>query len=222
MTRTSRHQTLRSDLGVAPSGESRGVVATRIVAATAAAFLLGGLTSLGQGYLPHWSAPLANSIGGWTAFTFLLAWASRVRPVPAAIVGILSFEALNEGYGVASALRGLYYSAPLSNIWSILGLLAGPFVGFAAGATRWGAARGRITGVGLLAAIFTGEGIISFLQVRDTTGWQFWTIEFVAGIGLAALTLVRNPRPRRETTAWALAIVAAAALFLLAFRVILG
>ena len=94
--------------------------------------LLGGLTSLGQTYLPDWLRSLSNSMGGWTVFAFLLVGVSGVRPRLGAVLGAVSFVTLNAAYGIVSNWRGFYYADPLHSIWTYVGLVTGPVLGVAA------------------------------------------------------------------------------------------
>ena len=94
-----------------------------------ASFLLGGVTSYAQGFLPDAFASFANSASGWTLLTALLLFWSRLRTAPAALLGAVSFVLLVLGYTVASQVRGYVYD-PL--LFSAVGVVAGPFVGVAA------------------------------------------------------------------------------------------
>jgi hypothetical protein len=155
--------------------------------------LIGGLTSVGQGVLPDWAKPLSNSAGGWTMFTFLLVWLGRARPLLAGILGIVSFELLNEAYGVVSLWRGHFYSEPFGTIWTAIGFVAGPLVGVAAALTRHGSPLWRVLGVTPLAAVLLGEGIRSLGTVADTTGSTYWIIEIVLSVVFMAAALIRVP-----------------------------
>ena len=97
----------------------------------AASFLLGGLTSFAQGFLPDAAAPFANSASGWTLLTALLvAWAARdarTRTWHAAVLGAASFVLLTLGYTVAADLRGFFYDPTL---FGEEGHVGGPRVGW--------------------------------------------------------------------------------------------
>ncbi len=92
-------------------------------------FALGFLTSCAQGFLPDAFASFANSASGWTQLTALLVCWSRLTGGPAAVLGAVSFMLLVLGYTAAPEVRGFSYS-PL--LFSVVGVLAGPFVGVAA------------------------------------------------------------------------------------------
>ena len=95
-------------------------------------FLLGGLTSYAQGFLPSALSSFANSASGWTVLTALLVYAARLRTAPSAVLGAASFVLLVLGYTAAAHLRGYVYDPVL---FSLVGVVAGPFVGVAASST---------------------------------------------------------------------------------------
>lgn len=159
--------------------------------------LLGGLTSFGQTYLPPWFNSLANSAGGWTAFAFLLVWLSRARYVLAAVLGVVSFELLNEGYGLVSGLRGYFYAAPFSSIWSLVGLVFGPVLGYAAALARYGTPIGRVLAVSVPAAVWLGEGAWALGAVSNTTSPIYWSLEIVGSVLAMAAALARTRLPLR-------------------------
>lgn len=153
-------------------------------------FVLGGLTSYAQGFLPDAFTSFANSASGWTVLTALLVYWSRARTGPAAVLGAASFVLLVLGYTVASQVRGFVYD-PL--FFSVVGLVAGPFVGVAASWLRATGVRAAL-GVALLAGIGVGEGVYGLTVVRETTSPVYWTVIGVAGLVLLAGLLVRRIR----------------------------
>ncbi len=100
------------------------------------ALLLGGLTSLGQTVLPDAVQPLANSASGWTLLTMGVLWWLRTYTWVSAALGAVCFVLLNVGYAVVSGARGFSYSPVL---WSVVGIVVGPFVGLA---VAWARQRG--------------------------------------------------------------------------------
>lgn len=172
----------------APGGQpwARGAVVL------AASFLLGGLTSFAQGFLPDAAAPFANSASGWTLLTALLvAWAARdarTRNWHAAVLGAASFVLLTLGYTVAADLRGFFYDPTL---FGVVGLVVGPFVGVAA-AWLWRAGVRAALGTAVLAGIGLGESVYGLTTVVETTGATYWVV-----IGLASLVLLGAVLARR-------------------------
>lgn len=164
--------------------------AARLGIALVLSFLLGGLTSYAQGFLPDAFASFANSASGWTVLTAALVYWSRARTGPAAVLGAASFVLLVLGYMVASQVRGLVYD-PL--LFSVVGVVAGPFVGVTASWLRATGLRAAFGGA-LLAGIGVGEGVYGLTVVGDTTSPVYWTLIGVAGLALLAGLLVRRIR----------------------------
>lgn len=154
------------------------------------ALLIGGLTSIAQQYLPDWLRSLSNSAGGWTMFSFLLVWLSRARPLLGAFLGIVAFQALNEGYGVVSLWRGFFYSEPFASNWTLIGLAAGPILGVAAALTRHGNPFWRALGVTPLSAVLLGEGFYGLQFIADTTSPVYWTLEIVLAVVFIAIAIL--------------------------------
>lgn len=173
------------------------------LAVVGASLLLGGLTSWAQGVLPSALASFANSPSGWTALTALLVAATRPSPVTGAVLGVVSFVALVLGYTVASELRGLAYDPVL---WSVVGLIAGPFVGVAAAAVVGPRAVQAALGAGALAGVLVADGIYGLTVVSSSTSPVYWTLCLVAGAALVAGTVTRF-----RTPAAAVGVVASAA-----------
>lgn len=164
--------------------------ATALFITAAGGLVVGGLTSPAQGFLPPWINSLSNSAGGWTMLSFLILWLSRARPLPAVLLGIVTFEALNEGYGIVSAWRGHFYAEPFSTVWSLIGFAAGPVLGAAAAVVRYGPPRWRALGVTPLSAVLLGEGVGAlFAQDRETPP-TYWLIEIALSVLFMALGLV--------------------------------
>ncbi|MFC8800933.1 DUF6518 family protein [Streptomyces griseoincarnatus] len=172
----------------APALISRPVIRLGIVVVLS--FLLGGLTSYAQGFLPDAFESFANSASGWTVLTALLVYWSRARTVPAAVLGAVSFVLLVLGYMVAAQVRGFVYD-PLH--FSVVGVVAGPFVGAAASWLRATGVRAAL-GTALLAGIGVGESVYGLTIIRETTSPVYWTVIGVAGLALVTVMLVRRVR----------------------------
>jgi hypothetical protein len=162
----------------------------RIALLAILSFVLGGLTSYAQGFLPDEIVSFANSSSGWTVLTALLVYWSRARTVPAAVLGATSFVLLVLGYTVASQVRGYFYD-PL--LFSVVGVAAGPFVGVAASWMRATGVRAAL-GTALLAGIGVGESVYGLTVVHESTSPVYWTAIGVAGLVLLAGMLVRRIR----------------------------
>ncbi len=151
-------------------------------------FLLGGLTSYAQSLLPESFSSLANSASGWTLITVLLIASTRVRPVPAALLGATSFVLLTLGYTVVSDLRGYTYD-PL--LFSLVGLLVGPFVGLATTWLREHDLRAALA-TATLSGIAVGEAVYGLTVVDASTSPVYWTLIGLAGLSLLAVMVTRR------------------------------
>lgn len=166
------------------------VPVVRVGIAVLVSFLVGGLTSWTQGFLPDGLRSFANSASGWTTVTALLVFWSRARTGTAAVLGAISFVLLVLGYSAVSQLRGLFYD-PL--LFSTVGFAVGPFVGVAASWLRVTDTRAALAAA-LLAGIGIGESVYGLTAIRETTSPVYWA--FIGVIALALLTglLVRRIR----------------------------
>lgn len=183
-----------------------------------ASFLLGGLTSFAQGFLPDAAAPFANSASGWTLLTALLvAWAARdprARTWHAAVLGAASFVLLVLGYTVAADVRGYVYDPTL---FGIVGLVVGPFVGVAAAWLRETGVRAAL-GTALLAGIGLGESVYGLTTVVETTGAGYWVAIGLVSLVLLAVMLGRALRGTLQVVLTTAGAAVGAAVFLLAYR----
>lgn len=171
----------------------------------AASLLLGALTSWAQGFLPEAISSFANSPSGWTILTAALVAAVRPTVGAGAVLGVLSFVSLVLGYTIATELRGLTYN-PM--FWSVVGIIAGPFIG-AASAVLVG--RHRIQsaiGAGALAGVLIADGIYGLTVVNLSTSAVYWTICITLGIAIVATTAWRLRSPTAATAAIGTAIAA--------------
>ncbi|MFI2102245.1 DUF6518 family protein [Isoptericola sp. NPDC019693] len=188
------------------------------VVVLAASFLLGGLTSYAQGFLPDAAAPFANSASGWTLLTALLvAWAARdprTRTWHAAVLGAASFVLLTLGYTVAADLRGSFYDPTL---FGVVGLVVGLFVGVAA-AWLWRTGVRSALGTALLAGIGLGESAYGLTTVVETTGATFWVVIGVVALVLLVGMLARRLRGALPVTLAVAGTAVVATAFVVAYR----
>lgn len=204
----------RPEGGTGSSGHpwQRGVVVL------VASFLLGGLTSYAQGFLPDAAAPFANSAIGWTLLTaFLVAWAARdprTRTWHAAVLGAASFVLLTLGYTVAADLRGFFYDPTL---FGVVGLVVGPFVGVAA-AWLWRTGVHSALGTALLAGIGLGESVYGLTTVVETTGATYWLVIGVVALVLLVGMLARRLRGALPVTLAVAGTAVVATAFVVAYR----
>lgn len=173
--------------------------------------VLGGLTSVGQTYLPPALSSATNSAGVWTLLAVGLVWAGRARPLLGALLGVVALEGLVEGYAMVSGWRGHFYAAPFSGLFSLVGLVAGPLVGVAAALTRHHNPVWRGLSLTPLVAVLLGEGTYGLTYLRATTSPFFWEVELVLGASVLAVSLARRPLdPATAMSAVGLSLLGAA------------
>ena len=189
---------------------------TRVVATTALALAIGGLTSWAQGGRLGAFAPVANSVSGWTIPTVLLIALTRLRPGWSALAGTGGFLGMVIGYTVASALRGLYYNPML---FGVVAVVAGPFIGVATAWLRSSDWRPHL-GSGLLAGILVGESVYGLTAIRATTGWVYWGAVGLLGLALHASTVLRRPARRVSVAAGLVLLLTVTAVFNVAYRLL--
>lgn len=163
-----------------------------VVIAVIGAALIGGLTSVGQLYLPAWINSLANSVGGWTMLSFLLVWLGRARPLLAAFLGVVVFILLTEAYSVVTEWRGFDDGDPFTSIWTVAALVAGPVLGVSAALVRHAPPLWRALGVTPLSAVLLAEGIWALNTIVDTTSPIYWTLEVVLAVVFIVAALLRT------------------------------
>lgn len=182
----------------------------------AASALLGGATSFAQTFLPETLLPFANSASGWTLLTALTVAACRARTAPSAVFGAASFVALVLGYQVVSTLRGFPSN---ETVFLIIGLIVGPFVGMAA---SWLHREGwrALLGCGALSGIAVGEGIYGLVRVSETTGWFYWTLIALVGLGLLVVTARHRMHTARSRVLALVLVLTVSAAFFFAYSAV--
>jgi hypothetical protein len=200
---------------------SRWPSAVRAVAiVVVGALVIGGATSFAQGLLPGWAASFANSAGSWTLLSFGLLWWCRARVNLSAVLGIIGFVLLLEGYAIVSTWRGFPYHLGPSNPFTLIAVVAGPFIGAAASLAR-ASTRPAVRGVAgaVPSAVLVGEGVYGLTVIADSTSPVYWSVQLIVGAALATGLALRGSSKVR-TLAWsvgALLVGAAAFYFLYAF-----
>ena len=197
VTRSRESERRRVDPVAGPKLRLRPLLAVAAVAV--ASYVLGGLTSPAQKYLPEQISSFANSSSGWTMLTFLLIWLSRLRPLWAAFGGALSFVVMVDGYRIVSEWRGYVYGAPFQDFFTFVGIVIGPVIGASAALVRYGSPTWKALAIVPLTSVLIGEGIYGLTVVGDTTSPVYWSLIIVAGIAATVIHLVTQHSGRRLT-----------------------
>ena len=160
-------------------------VALASAAVLAASLVLGGATAFAQAFLPEWFVSFANSASGWTVITAALVYGARVPWWLSAALGAVSFVLLTVGYAIVSTMRGYAYD-PL--MFSVIGVIVGPFVGVAA---CWLRVRGvrAVLGTAALAGVGIGEAAYGLTVVGETTSPVYWIVIGIIGVVLLGVML---------------------------------
>ncbi|WP_423919256.1 DUF6518 family protein [Frigoribacterium sp. 2-23] len=210
----------RSSRSPRPARRGPARIALGVAVVLLAAFVVGGLTSIGQQHLPDALGSLANSAAPWALVAVALTAALRPRWWLGALVALASLVLMNVGYGVVSTAGGFFYDGGLTSIWSILALVVGPVLGVAAVWLRSRAAIRTALATAAIATVPIGEGLHGLLRVADTTNPVYWAVEVAVGVGFV---VVMGFRLRGAPSAIALAASLAgvgATLYVLAIGMI--
>ncbi|MBF5081755.1 DUF6518 family protein [Quadrisphaera sp. INWT6] len=212
--RTAGAPSSRGDRPAPGRAARSGVAVAAVVAAGAAALLLGAATEVGQGVLPTAWGPLAGSVAAWAVIPALLAgvvvsatgWRGRRAEGLGAVSGLVATEALVAGYyGWAALVSGTPHAVASVAVWAGAGVVSGALVGACAAAVAAGSGHVRGAALGLLGALVLADGLRSVLLFpwQAAGGWLF----VVSGVLVATLL------PRRgERTAAGLVLVCSLAL----------
>jgi hypothetical protein len=171
--------------------------------AAAAGLLLGGATSFGQQHLPDGLRSFANSNSGWTLLAFVVVvvctrWSGARRWWVAAGIGLIVFHALLQGYAVVSTLRGFPDSYGPGDFYFIVATLAGPVIGLAGLWWRSPSGALRAAAAAVFAAVMIGDGVWGLLRVVETTGWLYWVLSILIGLGVLGWAVGRRLALRRD------------------------
>ncbi len=188
--------------------------------------LLGGATSFGQQYLPDGLRPFANSNSGWTLLAFVVTvvftrWRSARRWWVAAVLGLVVFHALLQGYVIVSTLRGFPDSYGPGDLYFTVATLAGPVIGLAGFAWRSASRPLRAVGVAVVAAVMIGDGVWGLLRVVESTGWLYWVLSIVIGVAMLAWVVLRRLDRLGDRILAVVLTAAGAAAFTLLFTTVL-
>jgi hypothetical protein len=168
-----------------------------IAIAAVAGLLFGGLTELGQTYLPDWLLGLTNSGAPWVLIAVGLTLLNRT-PWTAVIAGTLALAGLEIGYVTLAELRHFPSAWTTVAFWLLAAAVFGPIAGLTAHFLRSGRREPwNAVGGGLVAGIVSGEGLAAYLTVRDTTSPAYWIVQMVVGVFLLAVVV------RRSAFTWA-------------------
>lgn len=154
--------------------------------------VLGGLTSLAQGFLPDSLRSMANSPSGWTLLTVLMISIPRLGLLSAACLGAVSFVCLVLGYTFVSELRDLTYNP---EFWCAVGLVAGPAVGWSTSASFDARRLLNVLGSSLIAGIAITDAVYGLTVVADTTSAVYWWIAGAAGVAFLGFVALRRQLP---------------------------
>lgn len=189
-----------------------------LLVALAAGLAIGIATSVAQGSLPEWLAPLANSSGSWCLCAFALALLER-GPRRAALVGFASLVAMLAGYALATELRGYPVATSMFVRWGAAAVIAGPALGIGAAWLRGRDPLRAAAGVAPIAGILVGEGLYGLTVVAATTSVGYWVGELVLGLLLVVLAAIRLRTLRAIAVMLALSAVATVVFYLVYTRV---
>lgn len=205
----------RRDYPVARPGQRWLQPLLAVAGVAVASYVLGGLTSPAQKYLPEQISPFANSSSGWTSLTFLLIWLSRLHLLWAAFSGAVAFVLMVDGYRIVSEWRGYDYGEPFQDIFTFIGIVVGPVIGVSAALLRYGSPAWKALSIVPLTSVLIGEGIYGLTVVGDTTSPVYWSLIIVAGIAITVAHLVvQRPGTRLILVVSALTVAGAAAFWI--------
>jgi hypothetical protein len=169
---------------------------TAVALVAAAGLVFGGLTQLGQSYLPEWLGSLANSGAPWVLVAVGLSLVSHT-PWAACACGVTALAGMEIGYVIVAAVRGFPSAGTTVAFWLTAAVAFGPVAGLAGYFLLMRKAPWDALGAGLVAGIVSGEGLVSYLTVRDTTTPAYWIGQMILGLVLVALV------GRRTDFGWA-------------------
>ncbi|MGN7190325.1 MULTISPECIES: DUF6518 family protein [unclassified Curtobacterium] len=197
--------------------------AARVTMALAAALLVGVLTSFGQAVQAF--AVAANSAAPWFGVAVLLCLLARVRTgrvaLPLAmLLGVVLLELMHVGYWAATNLRGYPDVLSPTGFWVVVGVPAGLLAGGVAVALRVGGPVVRAGALGVVAAVFVGEGVRALHSVATAETLPGWIAQVVIGMVVLGVAVWTAPSTTARTVALVTGVVGAAGV--LAAYLLLG
>ena len=211
-----------AEVGAVARSSPRGTAnsAWVLLATVGAGLAIGIATSVGQGSLPDWMAPLANSSGAWCLGAFALALLER-DPRRAALIGFASLVAMLAGYGLATELRGYAVGTSTYVRWGAAAVIAGPALGVGAAWLRVAHPLRAAAGIAPIAGILLGEGLYGITVVAATTSVAYWIGQVAVGLVLVVLAAFRLRNGPGIALMLALSAIASA-IFYVVYTSVLG
>jgi hypothetical protein len=174
-------------------------MAARLGLAITSGLVAGGATEWAVPHLPFSIEALGNSAAPWVLVAFAVALTAE-RTREALILAVVTLLALIVGFYAVEAIRGWGVSRHQVALWVAAGVAIGPLVGVAAGWIRHAGRTRAALGAGVIGGMLAGEAIWGLTGLRFSSPADYWHVQFVVGVGLAAgLTLWRWRRHLRES-----------------------
>jgi Family of unknown function (DUF6518) len=138
-----------------------------------AGFVLGVVTSLGQGIADGEWNTLVNSGAVWSLAAFIVG-AFGTANLPAVGMGITTLLGAVAGYYVSATIK-LDFASAFSGIifWGLVAVVAGPLFGLAGYWWRNKTCWQHRLAIGFLGGVFAGEGVYTLLSIphKPISGW---------------------------------------------------
>ncbi len=171
----------------------------RVTLATVIGLALGAVTEWSAPHLPSSMEPLANSAAPWVLIAFAIALTAR-RVGESVTLAVVTLLALVMGFYLGEAHRGWAVSRDQVELWSAASVAIGPLIGLAAGWLRHAGRAAGALGAGVLGGLLVGEAAYGLTRLRFSSPAEYWHVQLVLGIALAAgLALWRSRRHAFES-----------------------
>jgi len=179
-------------------------------------FVIGCLTSVGQGVLPSALSPLANSAGSWSLAAFAFTLGNR-EPRRGVILGVAALASTLAGYIVTSTVRGYSLGPSLLLFWGPASVVVGPVLGVAAAWVRGPSPIRIAAGGAAISGILVGEGAYGLTLIADSTPAGYWAMQIAVGLGIVLAISVRRLGRLRPAAICAALTAAVATAFSIAY-----